>query len=162
MGNARQHLISNLGTTVGLVVGASTSGLDPLSTIAMAAGCLSGNVLTPDLDLAENKARRLDPVGLFFLPYGLLFKHRSFLSHAPIIGTAIRLAYVIMPVALFLAAISRLDILTWIFHQPLAWRLVMGLAVADLDHLVLDLSGVYRSKSNRKSSQKVRSYHRKR
>ena len=103
------------------------------------AGVATGLLITPDLDLAENGSyamRMLHKIpvvgsalaGLWFwywLPYGKLIKHRSFWSHAPIISTLIRIAY----------------ILWWFWFVPDsviygAW--VVGLCVADAGHIVAD------------------------
>jgi len=72
-------------------------------------------------------------------PYAWAFPHRSIWSHGPLIGTAIRLAYLSIPtIALSHAlGIGLNDVPAW------AWRLlpavVAGLAANDVMHFVMDL-----------------------
>lgn len=52
-------------------------------------------LVTPDLDLAENRVRAKSNwglLGLLWIPYGSLFKHRG-LSHSWFVGPLTRLAY---------------------------------------------------------------------
>ena len=89
--------------------------LDPASPEGMISGCLLGLLITPDLDV-ENKTRAHSTVAkvgrevggkngkmvgevlsnlwyVFWWPYGKLFPHRSYWSHAPLIGTLSRVLY---------------------------------------------------------------------
>jgi hypothetical protein len=96
---------------------------DPLIGV----GCLLGVLLTPDLDLSENERAR----NLWYLlwwPYGKLFHHRSRLSHLPVVGTGIRLAYVLWPVWV-----------GWRFWLP-PWEILVGLVMADLLHALADVT----------------------
>ena len=123
--------------------------------VAAAIGCAFGLLLEPDLDVdhitaSENRlltSKWLWLFGglwfLFWLPYAKLMPHRSFFSHFPIVGTAIRLAYLILPVLGVLwiigvtdnpfALLMRLpdNFLLWFFY---------GLVVSDLGHWVADWS----------------------
>lgn len=77
------------------------------ATALMGAACLTANPfiaigvfasipLSPDLDLAVSHPQKM--VGGLFIPYALLFKHRSIFTHTPILGTAGRLLYLSIPV----------------------------------------------------------------
>ena len=74
----------------------------------------------------------------FWLPYGLCFRHRTLLSHFPVIGTATRVAYVGVIVLLVawrlgvdFTAIPRLVERTIV-------AVVIGVAVAEAAHAVAD------------------------
>lgn len=111
----------------------------------MACGAFTGLIVEPDLDQDYQAA----PLGtirqtggdgmarvwqLYWTPYARLIPHRSWLSHAPIIGTVGRILY--------LAPIYAIPLLIWtyFFGFPTApfigWAL--GLAWVDLLHFVMD------------------------
>ena len=75
---------------------------------------------------------------LFWLPYGRAMSHRTYLSHAPFISTAARIAYLAVPVivALWIAGVSLADAPAW------CWRLLagvaLGLIISDTAHAVMD------------------------
>jgi uncharacterized metal-binding protein len=54
---------------------------------------LGGLWLSPDLDTRSNPTRRWGPLRLLWWPYRRLLRHRSLISHSPLLGTAGRLAY---------------------------------------------------------------------
>jgi len=92
--------------------------------------------LTPDLDIADNPRHFMHYV---FFVYAKLLKHRSFWSHAPVIGTIGRILY--------------LGLLAWpVWHfsgqptiniDPLValWAFV-GLCLADTLHWCCDCFGL--------------------
>ena len=54
---------------------------------------LGGLWLSPDLDTRSNPSRRWGPLRLLWWPYRRLLRHRSLLSHSPLLGSAGRLLY---------------------------------------------------------------------
>ena len=54
---------------------------------------LGGLLLSPDLDTRSNATRRWGPLRVLWWPYRKLLRHRSPVSHSPLIGTAVRLTY---------------------------------------------------------------------
>ena len=66
------------------LVGALTAGL---------AFLVGGLWLSPDLDTRSNPSRRWGPLRILWWPYRRLLRHRSLISHSPLIGTTGRLAY---------------------------------------------------------------------
>jgi len=54
---------------------------------------LGGLWLSPDLDTRSNPTRRWGPLRLLWWPYRRLLRHRSLLSHSPLLGTGGRLLY---------------------------------------------------------------------
>jgi uncharacterized metal-binding protein len=67
---------------------------------------LGGLWLSPDLDTHSNPSRRWGPLRVLWWPYRRLLRHRSLLSHAPLLGSAGRLLYL----AALIAALS------WLLH----------------------------------------------
>jgi len=121
---------------------------------AFGLGCLAGILISPDLDqdnvtgseqIVLNRSMVLGMIWLaFWWPYARLMPHRSPASHWPIIGTALRLAYMTALGIPILWALHRfgLPVLTGLeaarIYLPLmAWG-ALGLAVADTVHFLRD------------------------
>ena len=116
---------------------------------AFTGGCLAGVLLSPDLDLLEGSrsdrvARHLFGFAgrvwrLLWLPYALIIgRHRSSLSHAPLIGTAGRLLYLavfVVPIYLLLRPYVHIPHILpaafWLFA-------LAGLATSDALHGIMD------------------------
>lgn len=63
-------------------------------TLCVASGFLLGGLmLGPDLDIHSRQYRRWGGLRWLWLPYRKYVRHRSFLSHGPLIGTTVRLLY---------------------------------------------------------------------
>ena len=109
-------------------------------------GCLVGIVLSPDLDQESISRTEWRIVHVTFgvgwlwpflsWPYARLVPHRSIWSHAPLLGTAGRVAYFgsLVTVALWLAGVT-------VYQEDVMWLapLVAGLAVSDTLHWLMDL-----------------------
>lgn len=134
---------------VGLALGVSAG-------VGALCGCLSGIPLTPDLDqITISKSewsivRYLPIVGWVWLGlwdlYARAVPHRSWLSHAPVIGTLGRLVYLIIIGGLLSSAYYGftdrwLNFLPlWAFAQSrwfIGW--VVGLMISDVMHLLGDV-----------------------
>ena len=128
-------------------------------TLAVAAGvgCWLGIYLSPDLDIcgmtrSENQvARHFGRVvgilfWLFWYPYGRLIRHRSFWSHAPLVGTAGRLVYMAVPCIAASFLLDYSGIVPWDFtafwgnlgSSAAFWWAVRGLAASDALHFLAD------------------------
>ena len=69
--------------------------LDPLSGIIAAISIVFGGYfLSPDLDIASEPYKRWDFIRWIWIPYQKLFSHRSFWTHFPIFGSAIRILWI--------------------------------------------------------------------
>ena len=82
-----------------------------LTLIVASAFLFSGLMFGPDLDIYSIQFKRWGMLRYLWLPYQKLFSHRSFFSHGLIIGTVIRLFYlllIIFIIAVFLMAIAQL------------------------------------------------------
>jgi len=56
--------------------------------------------LSPDLDTNSRPSRRWGPLAWLWTPYRKLVRHRGWLSHTPILGSACRLFYLASMIAL--------------------------------------------------------------
>lgn len=123
-------------------------------------------LVTPDLDLAENRVRAKSNwglLGLLWVPYGALFKHRG-LSHSWLVGPLTRLAYLAL---LGLATSYLLSLVgpylgyTFSFETRVAgeWRelalgALFGYYLSQWLHLVAD--GVWPDHGRKRGSRKRR------
>lgn len=57
---------------------------------------IGGLLLSPDLDTRSNASRRWGVLTLLWWPYRRLLSHRSLVSHAPVLGSAGRLSYLLV------------------------------------------------------------------
>jgi uncharacterized metal-binding protein len=134
MSSGRTHAAASLAlaTPTALCVGMATH--NPLWGIAAGAGCLLGIPISPDLDIDHKTISEMmfpEPFRtlwfLWWLPYAKLLKHRSVWSHAPILGTSIRILYMFWWLPVF-------------FDVPLIslWVVWLGLAISDTLHWMMD------------------------
>ena len=117
MPNGTFHANTNLLVAAGATVASLSLSLAEnnysgfIGTIFFVLGVLSGIPLTPDLDLDENYWNSFYFLDIahkfpgwiwhfFWYPYAKLMRHRSTLSHFPIFSTAIRCAYVLIPLTI--------------------------------------------------------------
>ena len=147
--------------------------------------CLSylvgGFMLGPDLDIHSIQYRRWGPFRWIWLPYQKALKHRSRLSHGPIIGTALRVVYLAVWIGLFTIVI--VEVLNVVWDAKLTWQslsvtfnyllnhyfvewlaILIGLEIGAISHLVSDAMGSHlvRRRGGRKKGQKKKTIHKKR
>ena len=65
-----------------------------ITLIVSGAFLFSGLMFGPDLDLHSRPYTRWGPLRWIWIPYQKILRHRSFLSHGPIIGTTLRVLYI--------------------------------------------------------------------
>jgi len=74
--------------------------LGAMGTVVAAAAFLIGGLwLSPDLDTPSRALARWGPLQVLWWPYRRLLRHRSLLSHSPLIGTGGRLVYLLAALA---------------------------------------------------------------
>lgn len=115
-------------------------------------GYLLGYYIDPDLDQANITAaewRAMRDLGIlgalltmWFLPYGMLMTHRSFISHFPVVSTAIRYLWLLFP---FLGLYLYLTYNVIPDFWPILAGVFFGLSSADLIHYLADI-GLIRDK----------------
>ncbi len=125
-------------------------------TLILSGGFLfSGMMFGPDLDIDSIQYKRWSIIRGIWLPYRKFLRHRSVLSHGPIIGTCLRIAYLLMMIAwvsIFVVAIAQLCFgFTWnwqdfVQEQLLLLRkylqetiaLAVGLEIGAMSHSISD------------------------
>ncbi|WP_299485364.1 metal-binding protein [Acaryochloris sp. IP29b_bin.137] len=94
MPSGRTHDQITLGMLPGIAVVALILSRSASQTLSLCGAFLfSGLMFGPDLDIYSVQYKRWGWLRVIWLPYQKLLHHRSWLSHGPIIGTAIRLTY---------------------------------------------------------------------
>ena len=141
MSSGRTHAIVSV-VVSGVLAGVSVSFDAPLGqSIALVLGCFSGVLVHPDYDLTINRSYtiiRRDLGALWYVwwlvwyPYARLIPHRHFVSHAPVVSTAIRVMYIGWLPYVALRSFD-IDIASSLF----VWWFV-GLCVSDTLHWVFD------------------------
>jgi uncharacterized metal-binding protein len=120
-----------------LVVGCYQFGLE-LGTIAASAHFLGGYWLSPDLDIKSRPFLRWGVLKIIWLPYQRLIPHRSPLSHAPVLGSLIRLLYLaawLFPLWLMFPDLQRVQ---WEVDWMKLAAFLVGVELSALNHLLLD------------------------
>jgi len=75
---------------------------------------------------------------MYWMPYAFVFPHRSFLSHAPVVSTIIRLVYLSIPVVVLSWYTGYFNKTNIVYIFPAIMGTVVGLSFADTIHFVLD------------------------
>jgi uncharacterized metal-binding protein len=103
----------------------------------------SGLYLSPDMDMSHSRpSQRWGLLKWYWIPYQAIFKHqgcffnRNPFTHFPILGTVIRVAYLLIIPALFLVSSEFND-----WDVALYWLIVLLISceLASLVHLFLDI-----------------------
>lgn len=145
MSSGRTHSLVSV-IAGGIATGVSiSSGLSYADSIAIGLGCLSGILIGPDADVDTGNvslAILRDDFGsiasnlwrIAWYPYARIIPHRHFVSHFPIISTAIRVAYITI-VPFVLMRMMQIEIaFDWMFVY---W--FIGLCISDTLHAIFDL-----------------------
>ena len=149
MPNGRIHALSNITVAISGATVMLIQGQDANCVIGIVVGSFAGTFFGPDNDIDSGHiadyfikrytGRVVETAWtMLWLLYRKAFKHRSFLSHFPLISTCIRILY--LSCFYFLIAIParlvsdfvKIDWLTFLF-----WAFV-GLVLADTAHYGLD------------------------
>jgi uncharacterized metal-binding protein len=87
-------------------------------TLLVAGGFMFGGLMFgPDLDIYSRQFQRWGVLRWIWLPYQKSLRHRSFLSHGPIIGTTLRVVYL----TTFLALVAILMVMIFTKLGNVAW-----------------------------------------
>lgn len=88
-------------------------------TLLVAGGYMFGGLMFgPDLDIYSRQFQRWGFLRWIWLPYQKSLRHRSFLSHGPIIGTTLRVAYL----GTFLALVAMVVVVIFTKLGNVAWN----------------------------------------
>ena len=121
--------------------------------LACVLGVLMTLAVSPDLDLLESSfnskmrhKKKFLPWWILWYPYSISIPHRHPLSHFPLLGTFIRLIYLLSVVCLGVAILLFFDVISvdfLLYIIPPRWAilwLVTGMAVSDIAHWFMDIS----------------------
>lgn len=121
---------------------------DPVAAILGALGGILGVVVEPDLDVDHRTAseklmtKLFGPIGwawgYYWMPYAKLMPHRSLWSHAPLLGTAVRWAYMFGPFVLFWLLLNEYYLLDNSLIVYYFTFVFVGNCIADWFHYALD------------------------
>lgn len=156
MSSGRTHVKASVILSAGFLVGSLVQ-MDP-TIVKCAAGSMIGVLITPDLDVDRTMvANKIIKTKLgqapewvwrkFWRAYATSCKHGQFMSHFPVFGTTVRLAYIyflciLVPHALIYLALrpdwSLAYVLEWYAVRALDPMVVYGLMASDLIHYALD------------------------
>jgi uncharacterized metal-binding protein len=101
------------------------------AVVFLACYLFSSFLLSPDLDLARSRPmRHWGPLHWLWLPYAWAFRHRG-LSHAPLLGTALRMIYFVGILVLLGWALER------VLGRPVVRFLLDAREILDSDRQVL-------------------------
>lgn len=134
---------------------------------------IGGLMLGPDLDIHSVQYTRWGPLRWIWLPYQIAIKHRSPISHGPIIGTALRVLYLSVWLALF--ALIGVEAVNLLWDVKLSWQslrdpfrnlaqkyviewvaIIVGLELGSISHSVSDSIGSYWVSKKRVSKKRRR------
>lgn len=147
MPNGRVHVAAS----VALAAVSAAAG-PPEWSLPLAAGALLGIPLSPDLDMqTRTVSERLPLIGpvwqVLWYPYALAVKHRSWVSHMPVVSTAIRIGYLILALWVVWSlgqviggwqAPTLGEMFGWLLDQPWFLAVFIGLALSDALHVLMD------------------------
>ena len=102
-----------------------------ISIIATLAMLFAGLMFGPDLDLQSRPYNRWGPFRFIWKPYQVAMPHRSTLSHGPVLGTAIRVAYFALMLSLVAATLLYLRH-TYLRGMQTTWAAEFNLVKGDL------------------------------
>jgi uncharacterized metal-binding protein len=120
-----------------LIAGCYQFGLE-LGTIAAAAHFLGGYWLSPDLDIKSRPFLRWSILRFIWIPYQRLIPHRSPLSHAPVLGSLLRLAYLAACLSPLWLVFPDLQRVQWAVDWMKVAAFLVGIELSALNHLLLD------------------------
>jgi len=159
MPNGKFHAFATVTATLAtpLLVQGLGLGVSPANTFAATAGCLLGLILTPDLDVnhgcssMQTIRRRIGKSAAelwraIWMPYAVLVPHRSWLSHFPLDGTALRLGYLsivffcmaILAAAAGLTPMPEIQLSPTLLKNSNAFWAFLGLSLSDTLHYAMD------------------------
>lgn len=147
MASGAVHKQSNIATGIFLSVTSYIIFMREDITLGAAIGSLVGTIATPDLDLVvpSNFFSRLPIINFLWMclwwPYKKMVRHRSFISHSPLVSTIIRLLYMTVWFVAFGAmfGINFGIILDWmVLNWEFCFTLFFCWVVQDLVHLWFD------------------------
>lgn len=142
--HAKASIIASI--PAGLIVGISLGSI--FYGLGTSLGSILGIALTPDLDQEMTTffewklMKKAGPLAFLWMlawsPYALIIPHRSFWSHFPVIGTVLRLTYIMFLPTILYVYKGYSVVLPEFVWEGLVGAFV-GLVMSDFLHWVMDL-----------------------
>lgn len=141
MPGGRVHTTATLIGMVAVPAGMAIAGFPTSGIVPVACGYAASLFVHPDLDLNTRLSTK-DPKKfiwrLLWYGYSRLIPHRGFWSHFPLIGTALRVIYLWIFVALLGLIMGFSSIPPQEAYKPFLW-FFSGIAMSDIVHTGLDV-----------------------
>lgn len=164
MPSGRTHDQITLGMLPGIAIVALVLSRSASLTLSLSGAFLfSGLMFGPDLDIYSVQYKRWGWLRVIWLPYRKVLRHRSWLSHGPIIGTILRLIYLGVWLGLAALLVGILLIQIWSIpvdsqqllqqaeqygrqYLPEGLVVLLGLEIGAMSHSLSDgLGSLYKS-----------------
>lgn len=140
MASGKAHTAAGL--LVAAVIGAVGSLQPDMRILAASAGtAFAAYMCSPDMDTYSLPFARWGLLRFVWSPYKRLVPHRSFWSHTPIIGTSLRVVYLLGLYYLLACFFIDLQVAAnYVLneHLPLACSFIIGMCIADFVHWLQD------------------------
>lgn len=157
MPSGKVHTGMTIGAAATLAVCMWQAGYDFETIRLTVQGCLTGVILSPDLDvdggfLGHSLVRKFFGEIVeriwraFWLPYAIFFSHRSDGSHFPVISTLGRVGYLY---GMYYCICIDFNLPIWVPDKRTALLLFIGLVVSDTLHYIADKISTYLKKRRR-------------
>ncbi len=138
MASGRNHDRSILFTTPLIGIVGTAYNLE-LGIVAAASHLLGGLYLSPDLDLKSLPFKRWGIFKIVWIPYQKLIPcHRHWLSHGVVVGSIIRLLYIVALLLPLWVIFPSLQQVHWAITWEKAIAFFLGVELSALNHLLLD------------------------
>ncbi len=133
-----------------------------------------GLMFGPDLDIHSIQYKRWGWLRPIWLPYRTMLRHRSFLSHGPVVGTLFRIFYLgslLLLGAIIIGGIVELSggeagdwgeirnrgiEIVWHSHRKESIAVLIGLELGAMSHSISDWIGSALKRSHRKTRKKTK------
>jgi uncharacterized metal-binding protein len=111
---------------------------DPVTTVIVSLSYVFASLMfNGDLDTNSRPYNRWWVLKMIWIPYQLMFKHRSIWTHGLIIGTVIRITYLVVIPVIILLIKGNLEILLTIDTDILI-PVVIGMELGAASHTIAD------------------------
>ena len=110
-----------------------------ISLLVLVSYVFAGQMFNGDLDTPSSPYYRWGLLKFIWKPYQNTFKHRSFFTHGPVVGTAIRLLWLLVPLSpLLLLFEPTLLYLLLESHLIEVYAFIIGLELGAMSHSIAD------------------------
>ena len=106
-----------------------------ITAILMSAYVFASLMFNGDLDTNSRPYNRWWLLKMIWIPYQLMFSHRSIWTHGLVLGTVIRLVYVLaIPVLIIVIRGTEIPVINWSIAVPI----LIGLELGNCNHTISD------------------------